>query len=345
MPFSLLLVLPLTAYAEFEFNFMPVQNPSSSDFPQGGYLNTGNPFACPDAGNPDCSNGELASTDPTEFYYERVDGYWHIIIGNPDEGFAQEMYTPVTSLFSSSSGGHEAILFRYNGNLEQWSGNGWDPLEFNQKTYGPEEVSFSGNGTGDPRKVMIRQVLGFGTLATTGAAVEEWSCYSGTFCQEFLKAKEGFKPIISQTYSNAEIISNFQLDMSSVSYSDKDTPASMINTLTVLDPDFPQNASFVNAPNSNHFDMSTDSQDSVVTAGQYTYAPGTGWHNDNDGDMFYAYGEGTYTYGDEANDFHMGILWSNFYDIGQNPEGSYHSNEARCADLIIPVCDNPATYY
>lgn len=344
--FLLLMTLPSLADAEFEFNFMPVQNPGSSDFPRGGYLNTGNAISCPDTANPDCSNGELISTDPTDFFYERVDGYWHIVIGNPDDGFAQEMYTPVTSLFSSSSGGHEAILFRFSGNLEQWSGNGWDPLEFNNKTYGPDEVSFSGNGTGDPTKVMVRQVLGFGVLATTGnSAIEEWTCYTGFFCQEFLKSKEGFKPKISQTYSDAEITSDFQLDMSNVDYSDKVTVTPMINILNITVSNFPENAAFVNASEPGSFDMATDSQDSVVTAGQYIYTPGVGWYNDNDGDNFYAYGEGSYEYVDGVSDFHMGILWSEFYDTEQNPEGSYHSNEARCADLDIPVCDNPATYY
>lgn len=342
----ILLCLPLQTYAAFQLNFAPVQNPGSSDFPQGGYLNTGNPFDCPNVNNPDCANGEQMSTDPSLFFYERVDGYWHIIIGDPDQGFAQEMYTPVAGLFVSNSGGHEAILFRFSGNLEQWSGNGWDPLEFNQKTYGPEEVSFSGNGTGNPTKVVIRQVLGEGTLETTGVAdIEQWNCDSGGFCQEFLKAKEGFKPLISQTYSDADITTNFQLDMSDISYTDILTPTPMINTLVITAPGIPAHPSFVNAPNPNSFDMNTDSQDSVVSAGRYIYTVGSGWHNDGDGDMFYAFGEGTYEYVDGVSDFHMDTDWSAFYDATQNPAGSYHSNEARCANLSIIVCDNPAVPY
>lgn len=349
--FKAIFIVVLTAYsclvgyvyAQFELNFIPVQNPTTiSDFPKGGYDNTGNAFSCPDVGNTDCFNGTEASTDPTVFYYERVDGYWHLIVGDPEQGFAQEVYTPIVGLFHSNTGGREPIFFTLNGNLEEWSGNGWDPLELNNDVYGPENSSFSGNGTGDPTKVIMRQVLGFGTLGNTGVtAVEAWTCNSSEFCQEFLKSQEGFKPIITQEYSDAEISIDFSLDMSAISYSDMTTQATMVNTISLVAPGIPDNALFVNAPSATHFDMATDSQDSVVTAGRYIYTPGSGWHDDGDGDVFRAFGSGTYEYVEGISDFQLSTDWASFYDATQNPEGSYQSNQARCENLTIAACTNP----
>lgn len=330
-------------HAEFELNFKPVETPVTlSDFPKGGYDNTGQAFSCPNAANPDCFNGTQQSTDTTPFFYERVDGYWHIIVGDQGTEFIQESYIPILGLFHSYSGGREPVFFTLDGNLEQWSGNGWDPLGVNHDTYGVDNSSFTGNGTGDPTKVLVRQVMGPGTLGNTGTRVEEWTCTGGAFCQEFLKSEEAFKPIIKQSYSGADLIMNFSLDMSSILYTDKDTPAVFTNVIEVIDPDFPlPNTMGATAPAPNKFDMATDSQHSTVNAGQYLYVTGVSWYDDMDGDLFRAYGEGTYIYENGTSNFHADTDWAAFLDPTQNAAGEHPGNEARCAEEILDACTAP----
>ncbi len=332
--------------AAFELNFLPVQNPvSGADFLKGGYSNTGNPLLCPDAANPDCLIGTEAVNDPTPFYYERVDGYWHIVIGDPSQGFAQETYTPIVGLFHSDSGGHEPVFFTLNGNLEQWSGNGWDPLEFNNKTFGPDNTRYAGNGTGNPTQVVVRQVLGEGSLASTGSPIEVWNCAGGAFCQEFLKSEMGFKPIITQTYDDGIVSMNFSLDMSFISYTDMSTPGIMTNIIAVNDPGMPTNDPNIIAPSPTYFDMAVDSQDSVVTGGRYVYTQGLGWYDDGDGDYYRAYGSGSYEYAEGVSNFHEEIEWSSYFDASQNPAGVYPGNESRCAALNMTACNNSPVLY
>ncbi len=331
--------------AAFELNFLPVQNPGSRDFLKGGYSNTGNPFLCPDAANPDCLIGTEAVNDPTPFYYERVDGYWHIIVGDPNEGFAQETYTPIVGLFHSDTGGREPVFFTLSGNLEQWSGNGWDPLEFENKTFGPEGSQYAGNGTGNPTQVVVRQVLGVGTLANSGSFLEAWNCAGGEFCQEFLKAEMAFKPVITQTYDDGIVSMNFVLDMSAISYTDMTTPALMTNIIAVNDVGMPFNDPNINAPSPSYFDMAVDSQDSVVTGGRYIYTAGSGWHSDGDGDPYMSYGTGSYEYLEGVSTYPLETDWSSYFDASQNAAGVYPGNQARCADLAMVVCSNPPAPY
>ncbi len=335
------------AHSEFTLNFVPVENPTTlSDFPKGGYENTGQAFSCPDAANPDCMNGTELSTDPTPFFYERVDGYWHMIIGEPDSGFVQETYIPILGLFHSYSGGREPVFFTLNGNLEQWSGNGWDPLGATYDVYGPDDSSYTGNGTGDPTKVLIRQILGPGTLSDTGSRVESWACAGGAFCQEFLKSEELFKPVITQFYNDGVLMMNFQLDMSAISYTDNTTAALFTNILEINDPDLPPpNTMGASAPAPNRFDMSTDSQNSTVNAGKYTYTAGISWYDDNDGDLYRAYGEGTYEYESGTSGFQMDIDWNALFDANQNAPGVHPGNESRCAEENLVVCNAPPVIF
>ena len=345
--FYLIAIWPGLAHSEFELNFVPVQNPATvSDFPKGGYGNTGQAILCPDAANPDCLNGTEPSTDPTPFFYERVDGYWHMIIGDTDSGFVQETYIPIIGLFHSYSGGREPVFFTLNGNLEQWSGNGWDPLGATYDTYGPDNSSYTGNGTGDPTKVTIRQILGPGSLSSTGVEVETWSCAGGAFCQEFLKSQEAFKPIIRQDYNDGVLMMNFELDMSAISYTDNTTAAVFTNILEINDPDLPpSNTVGATAPAPNRFDMSVDSQNSTVSAGKYTYVAGISWYDDGDGDLYRAYGEGTYEYESGTSGFQMGIDWNALFDSNQNAPGVHPGNESRCAAENLVVCDAPPVIY
>lgn len=338
----------------FDLNFEPVAGADFIGSGGGGYANTTMPFICPDAANPDCliggaianvfGGGEAGETDPNTSFFinERIgdnfNAYWHLVIGDPSEGFAQEVYIPMTRFYLSNSGGHEPIFFRLNGNLEQQSGNGWDPLEFNQSTFGSDNTDFSGNGSGDPTKVMVRQLLGNGKLVPGTARVRDWVCDPGQFCQEFLKSEFNYKPIITQQFDEAFTTLYFELDMSNIDYNDRDTEGTIVNTLTISDPDIPSDSST--------FDMGMDSDKSIVSGGRYTYTPGIGWYDDtgdHDGTSydFQVYASGSYDYW--GGDFdQINLDWSSFYDPSQN---AYSGNEAKCAALSLAYCDNPLSTY
>ncbi len=353
----------------FNLNFEPVPGADFINSGGGGYLTFGQPFNCPNAANPDCLIGgvvantfggqEPAETDPDTsiFINERigdnVSGYWHLIISDPSQGFAQEVYIPLVRFFRSTSGGKEPIFFRLTGNLEQQSGNGWDPLEFNQNTFGSDNTDFSGNGTGDPTQVMVRQLLGKGQLTAGTARVRDWICDPGEFCQEFLKSEARYKPKITQQFDEEAAISYFELDMSNLDYNTNDVAGTMINTLTISDPNMasipktnmPSNT---NIPSSINFNAATDSDNSNVTGGRYTYSPGRGWYDDvgdHDGSSYdyLVYGSGSYDYVDGGiNNNQVDIEWSAFYDPLQN---TYPGNEAKCAALSLAYCDNPLSQY
>ncbi len=332
--------------ALFDLNFEGV---AGADFLKGGYANSGQPFVCPDASNPDCNIGTFPDPDTTTFLHERIGGYWHLVIGDPSEGFVQETYTPIKNTFLSDSGGREPVFFTFSGNLEQWSGNGWDPLEFNNKTFGPDNVSFSGNGTGNPTKVIMRQVLGSGSLAATSDRVREWSCDAGQFCQEFLKSDFDFKPVITQQFDSDETTSFFKVDMSAIDYNTMGTTGIITNTLAITDPDMPDSdqvnpfGSNLITPDSSIFDMAVDSERSNTNAGRYTYTAGIGWYNDGDGDGFRAFDPGQYDYEDIGiNADQMEMEWGVFFDPSQN---SYGGNEIKCAVENLDPCNFPAINY
>ena len=336
-----------TVEAAFELNFLPAPG---ADFLRGGYINSGQPFSCPAPGDftaSDCDIGVQADPDDvTIFRNERIGNYWHMVVIDPNHDFAMEVYTEITNLFLSHSGGHEPVFFVFNGNLEQWSGNGWDPLEINHKTFGPDNVSFSGNGTGDPTRSIIRQVLGPGTLLPGEERVRAWECDPGAFCQEFLKAEFLTKPKITQQLADSDYSSYFEIDMSHIDYATPDAPVVMINTQTIADPLMPDSdvfSPFAAMPDSHVFDAAVNSQDAHLTAGGYTYTPGIGHYNDGDGDRFFAFDPGSYDYAEGGVDFyHAEQRWADYFDPGQN---TYPGNESKCAALNLDACNNPPVDY
>ena len=327
-------------HAQLTLNF---QGHPDADFILGGYEKADAPIACAipnSAPNIDCLIGEQDDPDTTIFRNERVGTptgiYWHVVIIDPDNNFAMEMYTPVSGFFLSNSGGREPVFFTLNGNLEQWSGNGWDPLESTHKTFGPDNVSFSGNATGDPRKVMIRQILGAGELAPGTQDVRDWLCDPGEFCQEFLKAEFDLKPIITQQIESTKINALFELDMSEISYSEQNIAGDIRIKLGLFDESLPSLEPF-------SFDSTTDRFQPSVTGGKYTYTAGMGWYDDGDGDSFYAFEPGSYLYEDgEVKTSHLEQDWMMFYDPSQN---LFPGNKAKCEALDLDACNLPPINY
>ncbi|HHJ80245.1 MAG TPA: hypothetical protein ENJ65_01275 [Candidatus Tenderia electrophaga] len=179
-------------------------------------------------------------------------------MGDPADGFAQEVYIEGTT---SSTGAAGAAHGASDANA---------PLDG------------SAQASGNPNKVIIRQVLSDSDVST-----------------EFLKDNLATKPLITQSLTTANISMSFSIDMRSILYSDIATTAPISNTQTLLDPTLEMA----------DFDINNDSGDSVYTGGQYTYTDGAGLYGS----------EGTYTY-TGGNDFDVNAVdWCSYWDSTQNP--------------------------
>jgi len=188
-----------------------------------------------------CGHGGGSDPDTTPFLQELVTGddgfsYFHVIIGDPAHdpgggGFAQEVYIRAGGASwqggqGSSSGGTNI----FTGNLS--------PLA---------AASVSGNGTGNPTHVIMRQIINDGDMT-----------------QEFIKDRLLYKPRISQTIDNAALHMIFDVDMRNLRLDDINSTVPVVNQLTLA------------GVNSGGFDMALDAPDSHVTAGQYRWIPGSG---------------------------------------------------------------------
>ena len=219
--------------------------------------------------------------------------YWHYVVDDPATGFAQDVYIRSTGATScsqhticSASGGTTALGTSVN-------------------VLGANSAINSGNGTGNPNHVLIREVLG----GTWDATSSTWTCDTG-YCDEFIKDSYTNKPKITQGINDADFSSKFIIDMSGVALSDNSTPltitdnstgatgASLTNVQTVFD---------ASTSSSAVFDLANDGQQVNVSGGQYTYTTGTGVLGAN----------GTYVYVDGGFD-PKALDYTPFRDPSQN---------------------------
>ena len=231
------------ARAAFELNFLPHPGTLPDSRVIAGTKSSEQTFAqCNMPGSVDAfcfhsGGGNAPAPDRTPFLREYIEllnpdgtptgaNYVHMIVGSlttdpntgVETGFAQEVYIRSGNGAYSFSGGKPGCN-RSNlqcggsnlegGNIAPWnSGNGQiaaistigDPLSGNQH--------LTGNGTGDPTRVIIRQVL----------KVDK---PEGRIEQEFLKAGLLTKPKITQNItstSGGTMSSQFVLDMSLIDY-------------------------------------------------------------------------------------------------------------------------------
>lgn len=136
----------------------------------------------------------------------------------------------------------------------------------------------SGNGTGNPRRVLIRQIVN-----------------DGEIMMEFLKDKYLYKPRISQILIGPDLTAMFDLDMRNSTYDDDTTAGVMTNIMQLWGEGTP--------PDSAMFDPVSQGQEVIINAGQYTYTDGAGFGG----------AEGTYDYADGGFD-HLGIDWASYLD-------------------------------
>ena len=282
--------------AGFTTNFQPTSSTVWID--QQGYC----PFGS------QCIPNQFGNGDPTPFELNLVTvggvQYFHTLVGDPATGFAIESYTRYRAGpnavageirvgdFSPDSGGNEQSVI----------GGFSDPitaayLENNANSANPfVNVHASGSGSQDPTKVVVRMVL-------TSA--------DGTMSQEFYKPFLDKKPRITETIADGAMAATFVADMTALGYNDMNSPIKLVNNLYMYDPGL-DNVS-------RNFEMAL-AQDPYVTAGRYTYVPGTkwdtiyGWDSPNS-----TFGLGTYTYLNAETGFNpYTFAWKDIFDYYQN---------------------------
>ena len=281
------LLLATDANAEFVMNFA---GPTSTSIMHGDRgINGQTPFT---AMGPNEATGDYV-IDPSNGL-----GYWHYVLGDPSSGFAQEVYIRATS---SSCGQFSTCSASYG--LNSFGGN---------NVMGSNKDTVSGNGTGNPNAVIMRQVLG----GSWDASTHTWTCDTG-YCDEFLKSSYANKPKITQGIATTDFTAKFIADMSNVAISDSSTTltvtngstgatgSSLTNTQTIIDP---QSSDPIT------FDMANDVQSgqSSVSAGRYTYVTGGGVLGAN----------GTYVYVD----------------------GGYNPSNVDYTPFLDPTVANPRAY-
>lgn len=237
-------------------------------------------------------------TDTTPFLQELVEvggvKYYHVIVGDglADQGFAQEAYIRVGS-GQPFADGHESSSSRGRGfkDSSDWRScaegkavsdacaNGWDPLR-------NAASAFTGNGTANPERVIMRQVLKDGGLVDT-----------------FEKTSFALKPKLTQTLTTPGLSAVFSLDMSNSDYkasttADNATRGIMINTLRLINPQIPAGAGDFGGVGA-----TAQTQNSVVTGGLFTWEPGA--------DADFGFSNGTYTYDGDKFDVNA-MNWKEF---------------------------------
>lgn len=308
------------ARAAFELNFLPaIEGPTDPN-----HVRTYARCNIPGAPDVFCQHADSAGDpDKTPFLRELVlinsVPYLHMIVGsltpnNSGEIFAQETYVRVTTLVSngaslainySASGGKPgcegSLSVCSQGNISLLSGNAQvagfglvgTPLAGNQ--------ALTGNGSGDPTRAIIRQVI-------SSSGME----------QEFLKKDFLLKPKITQnitTLGNDGIRSEFILDMSAIAYNSS-TAGTITNKLTLNDPALPVGSNF--------FDAVVSAQSSRVTGGQYTYTPGIGaggWIDPivTNTDNTWSHDPGTFAYSDGGSADLTNKDWTVYRNPFENP--------------------------
>lgn len=275
-----------------------------------------------DTGNPVFSGTSITQTDDggndqllvgqTPFIYERVlDGttpYYHLVVGDPNSGFAQEVYIqagviaqtggscrgPVSCSGTaaaigpdfSSSAGATAVSFGFEG-------NGFDPFSASATT--------SGNSSGNPSRVQMRQVVTDGDLTV-----------------DFVKDKYAEKPSITNTIDSPDLNATLVINSAGNPLNSAATASAVTNTVelrgTDLPPDVPAPGG---GPSSVRFDMATDAQASTVTAGRYSYTAGSGPGGSN----------GTYSYTDPTkNSANINPDWDSYFDNREANPWAYPDN-------------------
>ncbi|RMD78846.1 MAG: hypothetical protein D6809_04975 [Gammaproteobacteria bacterium] len=201
---------PIAASADFSFNFAP-------DTAHRTYSGLAL-IQCNRPGEPSIGcTSFLFRNDPTPFLQERVKDpatgrvYYHVVVGRPQDGFAQEYFSWV----GPSDGGQMGPGSSSFGDPDCFASscNGKNPL-------GPDNV-VTGSGTGGSYRYSTGQVLGHVSVRqliggfSQDPATGEWLC-TGSYCDDFYKPWFR-KPRIRQSLRETgtqPVSMSFELDLS-----------------------------------------------------------------------------------------------------------------------------------
>jgi len=141
----------------------------------------------------------------------------------------------------------------------------------------PLSSTTAGNADANPTKVIFRQIMTSEGMYT-----------------DVTKDQYDKKPVITQIQTTPKLFSYFQVDMRNSNYND-DTTTGLVTYFTSFADDYEDAASF---------NFATDTQDSILDAGLYTYTDG-GENLGSDGTYNYATGG----WFDRAN-----VSWESYFD-------------------------------
>lgn len=158
----------------------------------------------------DCTVGyflqEVVTSGGAQFY--------HIILGQPSDGFAMEYYMRTAGccwfgggMMGGMMGGGDAPYSSSYGDVNDRLFNFFDPLSSDPK---------AGSATGNPSRVYMRMINNDATMT-----------------QEFVKARETQKPRITQTVKSGIMTSSFDVDMSNGDYNAYSNPVSYTNKTAI----------------------------------------------------------------------------------------------------------------
>jgi hypothetical protein len=235
--------------------------------------------------------------------------YYHVIVGDPAAGFAQESYTRAAA--KNIQGGNEigglgggfgldggGNLYSVIGNTTPTNNDTFDNKLNNSNSLGDYRVS--GTGGNAPDYSVFRMVM---------------TSPSGDMSMEVYKPFLDKKPLITQTVQDGGMTSTFVADERALTYSDASTAAPVINTLTLNDPSIPGGSATTD------FSMAK-AQQSIITAGRFTYDrpanygwndPVNGWDSPDSTFVF-----GTYNYVGGQGFDPLNYDWSQVFDYSQN---------------------------
>jgi len=305
-----LMLVPGLAWSEFELNFQPNyanRIPGSDSAIRTIYWNSDNPWGTPGG----VQTGSLGTPEQTPYLQDNnslerpeivVDAqgnyYYHMIVGALSDGFIQETYiqfgfieygNPSEPSSPAFSGSASAGSGDYNSVTT--FGNGYDPLDMDANE--TAKLVESGNGTANPKRVIVRQLYSDGELF-----------------MEFHKDTFATKPRLTQLFMGPDIMMQFEIDMRGIDYDTDDVDAPIINTMQLFGEGVP--------PESAKFDMVNNTQDVRVSAGKYIYTDGSGPGG----------AEGTYSYAD--GDYkHTEIDWAEYFDVNTYNPWAFESGKSQ----------------
>lgn len=240
-------------------------------------------------GDANCGGGSFnlngSHDDGTAFLQEQLTFsgqlYFHVIVGDhTTDSMAQEVFIKVT--------GSNPIFGGFGGVRVSDSVANSSNQTFSMTQPYSSDSSNNGNGSGNPNSVIMRQIVN-----------------SGEISMEFLKDSFTQKPLITQTISNAEMVSTMTMDMRGKTYSDItpiNTATSVVNTLVLTEAS--------RQGTEGDYNIQADALTSYLSAGGFTYTPGSGYGGSG----------GVYTWSDPVDNFQpMNRNYQGYCNPAQNP--------------------------